>query len=515
MKNAQYDLITEAADHLSENFGLNILSEKDAYASIVNQETRDAQINLIIESAGFDAHDADEFKKFANNSIEDFISESVTSQDIKPLAGFQLTLLKEIYMRQIGKRLATQEVMKTPSEKYGTFITVLIDAAGKRHTLKDITTDTVISDGWKQEIVNLPVASIDLFANARLTVEEQAVPNKMLDVKTGVVNVEMIVLDAAGANPETINVPVDLVFGEDNGFARAVSGKHSDGTINTDRLFGIIDYKTGKLSVQVEGTIAKKVTLKYRLSNSFAEINDYEMELEYTKVNVDVDDGRTINIGIPMNYLQDIKAYFSVDGMAKAVEKVSSAIAVLKDREILIEAGNIVGGDVTRQVNWNYTLPAGINRIDHNRELLEKINYATAISDSNTQFTTVSEYNIACNPVDASKITSPILIENADLANASVTGGSFGYSVAPMMSTSGKINILSTKQKAKGKMIVVPKTTSIDERILAHYTYSNVLLMNDYRNRRASNIKNMALKERATTKVHEGSAVTEIIIANA
>lgn len=505
-------LLQESATAMAENYGLNMMNPDNALAVLSDKDgALQEAIDLQIAEAGFNDEEAAQFRQFAENTAEDFVVEATTAADIKPYASFQITMLKELFSRSIGRHLVRNEVLASTSEKFGTFETVLIDAAGNRIKLSEMDMNTTVDEGWKQKLVAIATtaAGMDLFSSTYLTsAEDQAVANKVLDVATGIVSVTL-----TDGTTDTI-VPLVAKFNEYGTMNVYVEGT-VDGVLTKDRIYGIVDYKTGAMTLQSEDSNVKDITIEYRLSNVYAETSDLELELDYTETRVDIDDGKLINLSIPMNYLQDIKAYTTVDGMTKAIEKISTAFTTLNDRDILNTIAANVDGDTTRQTSFDYDLPAGISRVDWNSGLLDAVNRAIAISDNNTQFSTVTSYNIACNPVDASTVTSPVILQNPTMVNPSVTGGSMTHQVVPMISVAGTVNFLSTKIVSKSSMYVVPKTASEDERVVGNYLYSNILITDSsYRNRRSPNIKNIAARERKQIHIHEGSAISKVNILN-
>jgi hypothetical protein len=202
--------------------------------------------------------------------------------------------------------------------------------------------------------------------------------------------------------------------------------------------------------------------------------------------------------------------------MSKAVEQIAAAINVLDDKNILKLVKDSVSGVSARTKSFDYALPAtGISRAEHNKGLLEAINGAIAISDNNTQFRTITEYNIACNGVDAAVITSPVLLQDSKLSNVTVTSGTINYTATPMVSPLGAINILSSKLVKKGALFIVPKGSAKEERVIGKYKYSSIIYKNnEYRSANNPNIRNIACKHREKVKVHEKEAITSVTIVN-
>jgi len=504
MKPEIHSFLLESANSLADSYGYTLTDGDEAFAALKNKNALEEQIAIAVQHSNFTEDEAMQFSQLARNSATDFIQEATTSQDVKPYASFQISILKELFSRSIGRKLIGLETLASTSEKFGTFRSVLIDASGTRHYLNDINTETDVDEGWKETAIT-PDTKTDLFGS--LSGEEANVANKLLDIKTSIVNVKV----TNGA--ETVDVPVDIAFKEYGTVNEEVTAVFADGSTITERIYGIVDFKTGIVTLQSENDKVTEFTLNWRLSNVYSEINDMEIELEYEEDRVDIGDGTLINLSIPMNYLNDVKAYTTVDGLALAIEKISTAYSILQDRKILRTIAKVVDANPNNHVNWSYTLPSGVTRLEWNAGLLEAMNRAIAISDNATQFNSVSEFNLALNPIDASTLTSPTLLTSPSMSNPSVIGGSFNFNTTQLVSAAGQINLLSTKQVIKDNIYVVPKTTSEDERVISDFMYSNILITdNSYRNRKSPNIKNIAARERRELKIFEGQALTKINI---
>ena len=494
--------LTESLTELSENHGLNMFAQDDMARALAEDATKSAMIDGVLQESGFTAFEKEHFAMIAEHTIEDFITEASTSQDIKPYAPFQITLLKEIYARRIGRRLLSHEMMKTTTEKFGVFETVIEDADGVVTKLSEIDTSTDVSEGWKTKTATVDTLFEGLDA-ANLTAAEQAVANPMIDISSKVT--EFVV--SVGAVPAPVTFPCDVQIGEDGAF-NAVVEYADQGVDKLARIYGRVDYKTGEFIFHsaVAGEV-ETVGFTYRLTNNFMEINDLQMRIEYNpNYKVSIGDGTLINAAIPMNYLQDIKAFTQVDGLAMAVKRLAESLVVLDDVKVLKMANTAGAQSGNTEVFTKYAIGANANIsiVDYNRALLHSVNQCIAKIDNKHQFTAVGEYNVAANPIDASTLFSPVVLTDPKVLDNSLISGSFGYNTTSVVTAVGNVNILSTKIQAQDSMVVVPKSTSAEEKIFTDYMYSSVLLTDSsYRNKSASLVKNLSLKERKETVVHE------------
>ena len=507
------DLLSESIQTMASK-GKNLLKIEDAKDVL----TSDSSFNYYLQSLseGLDGQTATDFMLLAENSRQEFLRESVANASLYSFASLQMGLIRSVMPRLIGRRLVNHEILKTPSERIGVLKTYLTDPAGNRIELSKIQADSTISEGYKTySTASLPVSGVDLFAT--LTSAEQAASPKEIDRKVTVTETTMTVLDTGGINGESVVATVSIPFAEDGSLAIVVTGTHTDGTVNTDTLFGKVDFMAGTISLAVDTGILDGAKVSWRVTNEHNNVNVWDVDVEYKKETIEVDSGRVINMSLPYSYLQDVDAFFSIDGMAQATKTLADAQLILEDREIITGIRAAVDGVAANTQTWDYALPAtGISRADHNLELLEKVNYGLANSDAITQFNSISEYNIMGNPVDVAKISSTALINAGTYQGAIVNGQmNAGYRTSQLVTPSGTVNVLSSRQVPQGALYIVPKSSNIDERVMTQFSYSNILITNNtLRNATDPLIKNIASMKRDVLKEFNPQAIQKIIIEN-
>ena len=518
MKNSNLQLLVEdTIQHLAAK-GKNLLKDTEAREIMESQTAFDEMIAQLSE--GLTGQDAEDFATFAESSRTEFLNEGAVNANLYAFAPLQMTLIRSVLPRLIARKLANQEVMKTPADKFGIFKSYLIDAAGNRVSVSDITADTTINTGYRTDAIDISAALVDHDLFALLSVGDQAIEVKEIDRILTVTEVSMTVNDAGDLNPEAKVVPVNFTFQEDGLLATQVSATHSGGHVTTETIFAQVNYIDGTISLSTTLAAATEMKLKWRLTSEHNNANTYEMEVEYIKDNVEVDSGRVINMSIPFNYLQDVEALFSVNGLSQATSMLGDSQLILEDREILNFTRDTTDGVAERTLTWDYAYDAatsGISRADHNLELVEKIHYSLAMSDNNTQFVNTDEINILCNPIDAAKISSNNLVNKGTFEGGVVAGQmNPNYKVGQMVTPNGTINFISTRQIGKGGMYVVPKSSNKNERVITHYTYSNILFANsEIRNSKDSLVKNMCALKRDTTKSYNPQSIIKLTIENA
>ncbi len=527
MKNEVLRILQESATDLAENYGINMMNQEDMIKALSEDASRNILIEKTLEETDFSPEEADGFRLFAENSVTEFVSEASSSAEIRPYAPFQLTLLKELYARRIGRKLLTVEPMTSTSHSFGLLKTVLVDIDGKEFDLNEIDTATQINEGWKESevAVNTPAALLDVagtvYDPAQATNAGFLTQVEIDDITSGATKKAQLDIGSYISSVEVGGVmyPANVVMGEDGSYNAIVEFTvAATGTApaikKMTRIYGVMDFDLGEFVVHsgVTGADAvTKVVYSHRLTNTWQENNTLQMRLKYDKYKVAIGDGTTIESAIPLNYLQDLKAWINIDGLATAVRRLAESFVVIDDRKILKEANDAAArsGNITTFNKYVQGGAANISVVDYNRGLLYELNQAIAIVDSKTQFTGINTINVASNPVDASTLFSPVVIANDDknTIDNSLIGGAYSYKTTQVVSAVGNVNILSTKIQEIGKMVIVPKSSSVDEKIFNQYMYSSILLTDStYRNRTAPLVKNLLVKERSELVVHTDQA---------
>lgn len=512
-------LVEDTVQHLVAK-GKNMLNADDSKSIMTSDSAFGELITSLAE--GLSAEDAADFELFGQNSREQFLKEGAMNANIYAFAPLQMTLIRSVLPRLIGRKVVNHEILKTPSEKYGVFKSYLIDHVGNRVEVAKIDSDSTLSNGYKTTTLDTSSAinNQDLFAE--LTTAEQAIDIKEIDRKVSVVEVTTTkYTTSAEDTPNGTNVAAaSYEFQEDGVLAVVVSSVNDDASVTTDTIFAQVNYIDGTISITSSAGHVTAVKLKWRITNEHNNANTYEMEVEYEKDMVEVDSGKVINMALPYNYLEDVQALFSISGLAQATSMMADAQLVLEDRDIIEEVKDAVDGVAEQTLTWDYAYDAataGISRMDHNLELIEKIHYALAMSDDKTQFNNVQEINIMCNPMDAAKVSSNALVNKGTYEGGVVNGQlNSNYKVGQMITPNGTVNLVSSRQIAKGGMYIVPKSANRDERIISNYSYSNVVFANnELRNSKDTLVRNMASLKRSVLKTYNGQAITKLAITNA
>lgn len=504
---------TKATSPMVANHRTNILNPTEVLAMFGDTSGApfNAYLDGITESIGslMNEQEITDFRQEAITSAEAFFTEATMDQQVAPYAPFQILVLKEIKMRRISDKLITSTTVGSIRTTVSVWKTILEDVEGNEFNINDLTDATDVKRGWIE--VEIPVGTaFEALDDANLTNPTDIavkIENRRLDKDFHIV--------AANFATPGENVTVSIPYIERGSINQVV--KYEDPLIvgsEEDKLYGVVDLDTGKVIINALDGNVDKVTIKYRMSNVYNETNDMNLYLKYEpEYDIIIGDGDTINVGIPMNYLEDTKAFTKVDGMTSAVKRIADAFAVLQDIDTLSDLKGAV--TTANTLTWDAALPAtGLSVVEHNKSMLFEIAKCIAIADTKTQFKSIYEHNIAMSSLDTVYLNSPVFLENSKPANTSIVGGQYNFATSSLIIANGKLNIFSTKMISKGSTVIVPKASEREERVAMRYNYSTMLSQDKYRNKKAPLIRNIAAKERSRFIIHAPETITSLTITN-
>jgi len=157
-----------------------------------------------------------------------------------------------------------------------------------------------------------------------------------------------------------------------------------------------------------------------------------------------------------------------------------------------------------------------ISRIDHNLELVERVNRAIAISDDKTQFSGNVIFTILANPVDAGIVSSTNITTGMFSGKIAQGGVIRNYTEGAMPTSNGTATMLSSKLVRSGEMLIVPKSDIPNEITYAHFDYSQVMLGHSqgYMNPDNPMVTNVAMLTRDVRKKFRTHGITKLVIQN-
>ena len=515
---SEIQLLVEGTQESMSDKGFDIMTESKEIFS--NDEAFDLMLDSLSE--GLDEGDVDSFRLLAKNTRDEFLIESNTSASLNAFAPMQMTLLRSIHSRLLARASITSKTMSTPAEQFGWLKSYIRDAAGNRVETVDIDGSYLQGDDLAQSIAAVPFAARDLFAGATVPVDKAS--KATVDRNAVITSVTVIAVDDGGINPVDIVVAVNLKPDTNGLIYGTVAAVHTggDATDNGVTIIGKLDREAGTLDLAfttngAAGATVKDVVFAGRVS---FESNQtlISIENEYIKDMIEASDGELVHSSLPYTYLKDTKALFNVDAMGQAVNTLGSVFSHITDIRILNDLYQAVDDNsVDHNFAWDATPVAGsISRIDHNLELVERINRAIAFSDQNTQFSGNITFTILANSVDAGIVSSTNITSGVFSGKIAQGGVIKNYTAGELNTSNGTARILSSKLVRSGEMLIVPKSDLDNEVVYGQFDYSQVMLgsAQGYTNPDQPAVTSIAMLNRDTRKSFRTNGITKITVAH-
>lgn len=502
-------LIEQAAEEL-ENHNFDFMTE----AKAIMQD--DDAFGLLVESMceGLDSdEDKADFAILAENSREEFLMESNTSASMNAFAPMQITLLRSIYPRLISRRVVHNKTMSSPVETIGYLRSFVKNAAGDEIETTAINADFLQKVSLAQDIA-LPAQALDLFDNAGVTRTPQATVDRSIRVESVTLTV-----DGSASSAETVTVPVTAKPSIDGDFSATGTATHSDGTTYDFTVVGTVNRETGILTAAAVAGAGATVDSFHLFAEVSTESNNTLLSISntYKKKNIEVSDGEIIHSSLPYTYLKDSKALFNIDAMAQVTNTLGTVFSQVTDIRVMNDLYDAVDNDPSRILTFDNAIPTtGVSRLDHNLEILERINRLIAMCDDRTQFNGNVEFNILANPIDASIIASTNLTTGLFDGSNSKGGVIRNFVSGSISSAMGLARVYSSKLVRSGELLIVPKSDLPNEIVYAQYDYSKVMLgsSDGYVNPENPNITNISMLNRDVREGFRTDAITKLVILN-
>lgn len=160
-KNNELQLLVEdTVSHMTTK-GKNLLNSEDAKSILTSDAAFEEMMSSLSE--GLSAADQADFELFGQNSRTEFLSEGALNANLYAFAPLQMTLIRSVLPRLIGRKVLNHEILKTPSEKYGVFKSYLVDHLGNRVETSKVTLIQYFLMDIKQQLMQLYLLTIMIY----------------------------------------------------------------------------------------------------------------------------------------------------------------------------------------------------------------------------------------------------------------------------------------------------------------------------------------------------------------
>jgi len=467
-------------------------------------------------SEGMDDATSANFAQLAQNTRITMLQESSLS-GISPITALSLPMLRVAFPKTAFREgIPTEPVLQPkfkvtwlrpylvdPTNGEKVFMPASIKAKRELFSLKQVAAGSSIAVG----AAGLHGYDLLTPAGGNTAIGDEIDPNFTI------VSVVFKALNAAGAQAsaeeKTVSCQIKLDTNT-NVLEGAVSAAHSDGTVNTVRVFGKVDRRGGKLdviglgrevvSIQVQGFISSE-------SNSRAT----QVGFDVTAGDHTIGTGQPIESPINIQQMTDTMAMYNIDTTVRTLEIMSTALAQSVDLEgIDFLARNWEVSANRAQTSFDVVPPANymLGNTQWREELKIKIdNLVTRLMQS----TNITQGSVVIfgNPLDTQILHNVRWMYSGE---EQVNGVNVEYKIGNYSSGVTSYKVLSSFNFAQGEMYVQFLPSQPDQMTVKYYPYSFNVIRGTTSPNRAYNPAVQMIKRHLMTEY--SSMIGKVVIQN-
>lgn len=534
-------LLTESIDFIESNYQISFNPKEGKQFNILLSQENSARKDFVEKlSEGLEGRAKADYMQFAENcylsqfETAGFLSEN-TASTVQQFAIIDSLMLREIWNRTGARDAMTYKVMESPAIQVPFLKQVLTDIDGNvvdvPHGLpkdtfryKTLSFKASFTNGTAE--FNVFDAKSGGFANgswtgdqyitdkANLTLSNfglivEATPKNDNAVKTG---------DASAAN-----LKVKVKAGQEGNIFYTYTWKDKNDALVSDTIIGQVDRVTGNVVLTTTKGLIESVNVEFKVST---EANRFtkNIKLHMERFTISVGDGDTINSQVPIQFLQDYKKLFNIDGVTEISNILSRAFNNEYDKEVYYTFADAVDESNPAEdqiLSYNASINTnnahnGISRQMQNADLLDRVLRSIGCIDNRYQFDCSVDYYVLANPIENSILVGAIA---PDFAASNVVAGGVlkPYTSGQLLTRSGEndVRVVTSKNYTKGKLYLVPKP-SVDSYIcFGYFDYSQVLMpVSAYRAEGNSLVPNIMMNKRKVIKAFRPDAINLINVNN-
>lgn len=522
-------LLTESIDFIESNYQISFNeTEGGQFNAMLNANANARQDFISKLSEGLEGQMKKDFKLFAENSYQSRLETELFAENsastVQKFATIDSLMLREIWNRTGARDAMTYKVLESPAVQIPFLKQVLTDIDGN---VIDVP-QGLPKDTFRYKTLEFEVTLVDgtkefnVFQEGGLTTPAQ---KANLTLSNFGLLTEFTPKTNYEANDKTKgNLKVSAKAGQEgNIFVTINWEKKNDNSAVSDSVVGHVDRVTGNVVLTTTKGLIEKIKVQFKISpesNRFTK----NIKLNMERYTVTVGDGDTINSQVPVQFLQDYKKLFNIDGVTEISNLLSRTFNNEYDKEVywtFADAVDETNPAEDQVLSYNASINTnnahnGISRQMQNADLLDRVLRGIACIDNRYQFDCSVDYYVLANPIENSILVGAIAPDFA--ASNVVAGGTIKpYTSGQLVTRSGEndVRVITSKHYQKGKLYLVPKP-SVDSYIcFGYFDYSQVLMpLSAYRAEGNSLVPNIMMNKRKVIKTFREDSVQLINVQN-
>lgn len=526
--------LRETQDYFIQKENTNILG-RDFEDILTTPSLYEEYVDKLVE--GFDADQVDNLILMSKSFQETALQESISG--VQPYAPLTMPMLVKLWARLSLKYAVPTEPVTMPAFTVAFMKPFLLDDAGVKHYLPEsinpsdnqfaelnrIQPNITLTNGKVEDYnlltgitgVNDPIVS----GVGKYNIDKKFIITKVLyGTESGLVEDDTVdTVDSFGRHVKKVNdspvvakcnIRVDLyrrIYGEIEYYTHAAptgTGTEADPFVEGDKtlvkdvVFGYLNMEDCKLTLTTLSGSATAVEVLGWVSSENHQ-NATNVGFEIDRKDIEIGTKQHIEASLPIEFLQDTKAMYQVDGAAEVVDIMSNVCAQKLDLEIYNFLQKSYEGTINNDLVFEKKFdvyPSASYAINPSEWLneLRKVIDILATEMRNTYKTYNGYYVIVGNPIDTMII--PNVSWTFNNVQDTENGIDVQYSIGAMSGVN-KYTIISSDLIDKGDLTIFFVPTTDKFKTYTYYPYTFNVVQN-YLNTRTPNVPSMMLTKRHT-----------------
>ncbi len=333
-----------------------------------------------------------------------------------------------------------------------------------------------------------------------------------VDKKVMITDVFYPVKDAAGnvsVVPYKVNIKVDL-YRRFYGEVEITTYESGSLVVIKDIIFGSVDCETGKITITTIKGIAQKVKVMAFLSSETHQ-KSTNVDFDMDKRDIEIGTGEHIEANLPLEFLQDVKAMYQVDGAAELIDIMSNVCAQKLDQRIYQFLMRAYEGTEEQYRKSFNVYPSGAFAMQPSEWLNELKKLIDILAtDMRSDYKCYNGYFVIVgHPVDTNIL--PNVSWSFNSVNDQQNGVEVQYSIGAI-SGANKYTVISSDLIPKGELTMFFVPTTDKFKTFEYYPYTFNVVKN-YLNTVNPNVPSIMLTKRDTIEEFV-PIIAKIIIKN-
>lgn len=328
-------------------------------------------------------------------------------------------------------------------------------------------------------------------------------------------NIAKTATDTPAPTPVKINVAVDIYrrfYGDVSYLTYEAPSAGATPVLveKKDQIYGSVDLENGFIDIVSMSGEALKVRVLAWLSSETHQ-KSTNVDFDMTKKDIEIGTGEHIEASLPLEFLQDVKAMYQVDGAAELVDIMSNVCAQKLDQRIYQFLMRAYEGTEAQYRKTFNVYPQGAYAMNPSEWLneLRKLFDLLATSMRNDYKCYNGYFVIIGNPVDTNIL--PNVSWSFNSVNDQQNGVEVQYSIGAI-SGANKYSIISSDLIPQGELTMFFVPTTDKFKTFEYYPYTFNVVKN-YLNTVNANVPSIMLTKRDTIEEYV-PIIAKIVIKN-